>query len=418
MVDSLKGHASTVRNLAFSADGSRLASTCAELGDVNNETVRVWDRKSGRPVAQFSSGQFNVTLIALSPDASRLALGTYQGVRVWDVATLPSAAAPEEDAPAEVQKPEDRAAAEWVLKQGGTVQARAEGAFLDVNNLDALPQEPFRVTAVDLGGKPITDAGLENLKGLTVLKVLTLNDTPISGEGLRHLLGSTRLEHLNPRHSKQLTDAGFARVGELTNLTELHLNLTPITDASLSHLKGLTRVRVLNLGATAVTDAGLESLKNWAKLRVLLLEATNVNGTGLAHLKASKGLAVLYLQGCPITDEGLAQVAGFPTLAELYLDGKDVPLTDAGLAALEGMKNLQQLRLAGKLTDAGLVHLKGLPRLRNLFLDNLPITDVGLEHLNGLKLGIVSLQNTKVTKEGEEKFRKSLPKAGGGPPGT
>jgi WD40 repeat protein len=416
LVDSLKGHAGKVRGLSFSADGKWLATTCAEEADVNNETVRVWDRKAGRPVAQLSTGMFNVRNIALSPDGSRLALPTYQAVKVWDVSALPAASPLAAEGPAEAQKPEDRAAAEWVLKKGGSVQVRADGAYLDVNGIDMLPQEPFRVAAIDLGGEPITDVDLENLKGLADLKRLTLNDTPITGEGLGHLSASTRLEYLNLRHTKQLTDAALTHVGGMKGLTELHLNLTPITDAGLNHLKDLRNVRVLNLGATAVTDAGLEGLKDWARLVALLLEGTKVNGTGLAHLKASKGLAVFYLQGCPITDEGLAQVAGFPKVSELYFDGKEVPLTDAGLAALEGMTDLQQLRLAGKITDAGLVHLKGLPRLHNLWLDNLPITDAGLEHLKGLKLGIVGLTNTKVTKEGEEKFRKALPKQPGPPP--
>src|SRR5262249_23781424 len=151
--------------------------------------------------------------IALSPDGSRLALTAFQGVKVWETATLPPAPSQDNSAPAEAQKPEDRAAAEWVLKQGGSIQVKAEGVYLDVNGLDVLPQEAFRVSRVDLVGKPVDDAALANLKGLTALKGLVLNDTPIKGPGLAHLQASTGLEHLNLRHTKQLTDAALVHVG-------------------------------------------------------------------------------------------------------------------------------------------------------------------------------------------------------------
>jgi hypothetical protein len=334
---------------------------------------------------------------------------------VWDVASLPPASA-DDAAPAEAQRPEDRAAAEWVLKKGGIVQVRVEGAYLDVNNLELLPEEPFRLTRIDTIGKPITDdAALENFKGLTELKALILYDSKVTGAGLAHLKDSMKLEEVNLDRAP-FTDAGLELLAGFPNLSSIALRGTKISDAGVAHLAGLTKVRNLALSGTGISDAGLEQLKGWTRLDALWLEGTKINGTGLGHLQGSKGVRVLYLQGCPITDEGLAKAAGWPRLAELYLDGKDVAVTDAGLAVLSRLKNLRQLRLAGKVSDGGLAHLKGLPRLHNLWLDNLPITDAGLEHLKGLRLDTLGVANTKVTPAAVEKLRKEMPK-GNPPPG-
>ncbi len=40
---------------------------------------------------------------------------------------------------------------------------------------------------VDLEGRPITDAGLEHLKGLTNLELLVLGDTQVTDEGIKKL---------------------------------------------------------------------------------------------------------------------------------------------------------------------------------------------------------------------------------------
>ena len=398
-VQSLKGHAGLVKTLAFSADGTHLASVCGQ-GPGDDETVILWDGKTGRPLARLRSGLNNSYSIALNPDGSRLALAAgWQGVKMWDVTTLPPAPPQEDGAPAEAQKPEDRAAAEWILKKGGIVQIRIEGAYLDINNLDLLPQEPFRVTRIDTVGKnDMDDAALENLKGLTDLKAVIMYDSKVTGAGLIHLKDSTKLEEVNFDRAP-FTDAGLEQLQGFTDLAAIGLRSTKITDAGLARLAALPKVRLLALSHTGITDAGFEPLKGWTRLTSLWLDGMKVSGTGLAHLKGARGLTGLFLQGCPITDEGMAQIAGFAQVAELYFEGR-AEVTDGGLVPLAKLTKLQQLRLAGKITDAGLVHLKGLTHLHNLWLDNLPITDGGLEQLQGLKLGILGLSNTRVTDAG------------------
>ncbi len=52
------------------------------------------------------------------------------------------------------------------------------------------------VVMVDLGARNIADSGLEHLKGLTNLEILSLEHTPVSDAGLEHLKGLAKLGEL------------------------------------------------------------------------------------------------------------------------------------------------------------------------------------------------------------------------------
>lgn len=93
-----------------------------------------------------------------------------------------------------------------------------------------------RVVRVELNGTPVTDAGLQHLKGLDHLERLGLNQTRITDAGLEHLRGLNRLQVLG-------------------------LMGTQITDAGLEHIKGLNQLHVLWLDGTQVTDQGETKLK-------------------------------------------------------------------------------------------------------------------------------------------------------------
>jgi WD40 repeat protein len=76
----LKGHAGGVSSVKFSPDGSRLAT-------VGNDTmIRIWDARTGETTLQLRGRKAELTSVSFSPDGTRIAAGTLFGeVTIWDV---------------------------------------------------------------------------------------------------------------------------------------------------------------------------------------------------------------------------------------------------------------------------------------------------------------------------------------------
>ena len=78
--------ASWISSLAYSPDGKRLATGCAD------ENVKLWDTTTGQEVLTLTAHCDRVIGVAFSPDGRRLAACGYNSVTVWD-------AAPPDDGP-------------------------------------------------------------------------------------------------------------------------------------------------------------------------------------------------------------------------------------------------------------------------------------------------------------------------------
>jgi WD40 repeat protein len=82
LLQTLEGHTENVSSVAFSAAGDRLASASGD------ETVRVWDVKTGQPLQTLKCHTGGVNSLAFSAAGDRLASASRdQTVRVWDAKT-------------------------------------------------------------------------------------------------------------------------------------------------------------------------------------------------------------------------------------------------------------------------------------------------------------------------------------------
>ncbi|CAI7617063.1 unnamed protein product [Penicillium pancosmium] len=81
-LQTLEGHSDLVESIAWSPDGSRLASVSYD------KTVRIWDPATGQGISTLEGHSDRVSLIAWSPDGNRLASASSdRTVRIWDPAT-------------------------------------------------------------------------------------------------------------------------------------------------------------------------------------------------------------------------------------------------------------------------------------------------------------------------------------------
>jgi WD40 repeat protein len=79
---TLEGHSDSVMSVAFSPDGSKVASGSYD------RTVRVWNVVTGQAEQTLEGHWRSVTSVAFSPDGSKVASGSRDDtVRVWNVAT-------------------------------------------------------------------------------------------------------------------------------------------------------------------------------------------------------------------------------------------------------------------------------------------------------------------------------------------
>ena len=117
------------------------------------------------------------------------------------------------------------------------------------------------VSFEDMGNKPLTDADLKLLGGLTHLRTISLSGTEITDAGLEHLKGLTQLTQLDI-DGTLVTDVGLQQLQDLKQLEVLSLSFTSITDAGLEHLRGLTKLTDLYLSDnTQITNAGVANLQ-------------------------------------------------------------------------------------------------------------------------------------------------------------
>ena len=238
---------------------------------------------------------------------------------------------------------QERQVAVWALNRGG--QVTLHGRKDPLNQLSALPAQPFLIQSIDLfvGGGEISDDELRDLRRLRALQGLFTSAKPISEEGLATIGEFTALHWLSLVDAGRITDRSLPRLGKLANLEFLVLTGAPVKGESLGHLTGLRRLKWVNFSSCErLSDESLRHLAQLRSVETLLLRKTSITDRGLQHLVGTR-LKTLVLDDTNVGDEGLKHLSQLNDLLTLGLAGSNV--SDAAVPVLAGMTQLQRLAI-------------------------------------------------------------------------
>ena len=216
--------------------------------------------------------------------------------------------------------PQDRSAAEQVLKLGGTARIKtADGSQQDVRLFANLPKEPFELQSAQLTSTELSESDLSQIAAATRLTELVLAQCSFSDSALRGLRGQSSLIRLQFNHAKNVDDTSLYYLSQLPSLTDLELSGTQVAGPGLRHFANRSNLRRLYLAETLITDDALKYLQSLPALERLDLRGTRVTNSGLDHLRRLPALRYLVLSDTKIDDRGLVQLQQMKQLQQLYI---------------------------------------------------------------------------------------------------
>jgi serine/threonine-protein kinase len=229
-----------------------------------------------------------------------------------------------------------------------------------------------------LTNTPTTDAMLDSLSKMSVLKELYLDGTEITDTGVKKLV-HLPLNVLDLSHTN-ISDQSLAYLKQMPQLTTLKLDATRIDDRGLREVSEMKQLYHLSLCGTRITDTGIANLTQLAKLCDLNLAETNVSDLSMSTLARCKNLVILDLQRTKVKDAGLASLTG---LKLQHLKLIRTGITTKGVATLARMQSLTFLSLAfTQIDDKAVPNLLKMNQLSHLNLEGCYLlTRAGLEKL-------------------------------------
>lgn len=163
------------------------------------------------------------------------------------------------------------------------------------------------VTTIHTGNLMLTDRDLAQMSAFSKLRMLRIEDSPITSGGVRHLARLKQLEDISLHHTRvddeglrylakcplyrldlsqtKITGAGLVHFRNHPTLTELDLARTGLDDEGITHLVTVPNIDRMFLGHTHITDSCVEELAKYPSLIRLDVRETDISPEGIERLK-------------------------------------------------------------------------------------------------------------------------------------
>lgn len=345
---------------------------------------------------------------------------------------------------------EDRAAAEWVLAQGGTVSYITATGEVPTSSVGDLPATPFQIHTADLwGAKTVQNEDLDRFAGLARLEYCWLDETDLDRDAIPRLARIPTLRGLGVSGTR-ITSSQLGGLAALPSLNNIGIKAGAQTDDDWTAVRELPALRELTLHEATADDVRRAS--RLSRLRTIFLPVADDNALpaaledAVAELQAANPLCRVLVGGGNLVyravgrdpESGLARrlLAGRAALS-LALAGQGGKATADDLSAGKSVCICSiEMKPEVSLTADDLDHLScsaatlveflahgatGADRyaaaladnasLANVEFTNSDLSDTGLDHLRRLaSLATLDVQGTKVTGAGVQKLHAALPR--------
>jgi hypothetical protein len=181
---------------------------------------------------------------------------------------------------------------------------------------------------------PVSDDGIKYLKS-SKLNSLDLSGTSVHGNFLETAIQLKTIQYLRLSNTN-ISDSAMIKIRDHHNLYSLELDGTEISDDALKQIKELAQLRRLNLANTKIGDNALKYISEINNITSLNLQGTKISDNGLKYLSELKNLTYLKLNETDISDLALPILANFANLK--WLDIRKTRITQNALMRFQKLK--------------------------------------------------------------------------------
>jgi hypothetical protein len=156
------------------------------------------------------------------------------------------------------------------------------------NRLYDLLGIPKPVTSLFLKGNQINDGALARLESLGHLDLLSIDQCPITDDGVREIAKVRTLTHLNLFGCDGITDTSFTYLGTMRSLEMLDIAAfaPKITGRNIQSLSALPNLGTLNLvDCSEISDDAVQPLTSLTHLDTLDIRGTSISEEGAKRVR-------------------------------------------------------------------------------------------------------------------------------------